>query len=69
MGEKPAGSLLSLRLHNCLRGDSKDLLTGCGATQFPREGEAELAVIVDAKEMLDILVQLYLQGKAVRTGG
>ena len=63
------GLCFPLHLHDCLRGDSKDLLTGCGATQFPREGEAELAVIVDAKEMLDILVQLYLQGKAVRTGG
>lgn len=36
---------------------------GCGAAQFPREREAEPAIIVDAEDALDVLVQLYLRGQ------
>lgn len=51
------GLCFPLCLHSArLRGDGKDLLTGRGAAQFPREGKAELAVIADAEDALDILV-------------
>ena len=58
------GLCFPLRPHRARpRGEGKDLRTGCGAAQFPQEGEAELAVIADAEDALDVLVYLYLRGE------
>jgi len=61
---------LAFSLHAaCLGAEGQELHLGCGATLLPREGEAELAIVVDAEGALGPLIQLHLWGESGKDVG